>query len=143
MTNVEIKVNDEDMDKIFNAFLKWGEPLNHAIDVYMMTKAKPFNAKVRSKLPISNRSKEHAKHIAESLTLVDLWMGFASKTNSVPKRKQKQRFGYLFFPETGTGYTQKNTGAQQFFERTLEEEQDGIVDGVIELVDNFIMTTLK
>lgn len=69
----------------------------------------------------------HAKD-SESLEIIRYNLGVKVQTKTKPKSKD---FGYLIFPNEGRGIKQKNKGAQEFFEKTLESETNKITDGLL------------
>lgn len=81
----------------------------------------------RSKYKKYGTPKTHAKD-TESLEIIRYNLGVKVQTKIKPKSKD---FGYLIFPNEGRGIKQKNKGAQEFFDKTLESETNKITDGLI------------
>ena len=78
--------------------------------------------------------KSHAKD-TESLEIIRYNLGVKIQTKVKPKSKD---FGYLIFPNEGRGIRQKNTGSQEFFEKTLESKSDEITNGLLNHLDKKI-----
>lgn len=128
--SVRFELDAKDFERLWTAFLQLGEPLSEALDDAMWPgPAQDVMNRVHRYMPFSGRSEVGAR-VGGSLLPIDLYMGFVVKTRKVTGYKRGNRYGYLFFPETGTGYTQKNTGAQRFFARGIEEEKPAITQVV-------------
>lgn len=138
--SLSFELDAKDFDKLWDAFLKLGEPLEKALDKAMWpVPAQRTMNKVHKYMPFSGRSEVGAR-VGGSLQPIDLYMGFVVKTRKVTGYKRGNRYGYLFFPETGTGYTQKNTGAQRFFYRAIEEEKPKITNEVLATVNKMLVS---
>lgn len=88
----------------------------------------------RSQYKKYGKPKTHAKD-SESLEIIRYNLGVKIQTKIKPKSKD---FGYLIFPNEGRGIKQKNKGAQEFFDKTLENKSDEITNGLIKHLDKKI-----
>lgn len=79
--------------------------------------------------------KKHAKD-TNSLKITRFNLGIKVETRVKPKTSN---FGYLIFPNEGRGIKQQNKGAQEFFEKALENTQDEITEGLINHLDKKII----
>lgn len=82
----------------------------------------------RSKYKKYGTPKTHAKD-SESLEIIRYNLGVKVQTKIKPKSKD---FGYLIFPDEGRGVKQINKGSQEFFNKSLEPNQNKIIDGLTE-----------
>lgn len=89
----------------------------------------------RSKYKKYGQPKSHAKD-TESLEIVRYNLGVKVQTKIKPKSKD---FGYLIFPNEGRGIKQKNKGAQEFFDKTLESKSGEITNGLLDHLDKKII----
>ena len=72
------------------------------------------------------KPKSHAKD-SESLEIIRYYLGVKVQTKIKPKSKD---FGYLIFPDEGRGIRQKKKGSQEFFGKSLESQENKVIDGL-------------
>lgn len=88
----------------------------------------------RSQYKKYGKPRSHAKD-SDSLEIVRYNLGVKVQTNITPKSKD---FGYLIFPNEGRGVKQKNKGAQEFFEKSLESNENKITNGLLNHLNKVI-----
>lgn len=93
-----------------------------------------YNRMPRSQYKKYGKPKTHAKD-SESLEIIRYNLGVKIQSKIKPKSKD---FGYLIFPNEGRGIKQKNKGAQEFFDKTLENKSDEITNSLIKHLDKKI-----
>ena len=145
MPNIQLRISEEDLRKLEYAFftLGAGEQLEKELDDALFPgPADAMESAVRNLMPISWRSPAPAK-ISGSIAQIDLFMGFVVRTSNLTSYLRGNRYGYLFFPETGRGYTQTGKGAQRFFERAGEQELPKAEETVRKIVERVTLQAFR
>lgn len=129
--------NNADFEHLMKSFERFGKELEKGIDDYLWRDpVHKVESSIRKRIPVSDRNSDtHAKY-SGSLAMVDLYMGFVVRNSRLTSYLRKNRYGYLFFPDQGQGYTQPK--AHHFFEYGFKEHENTIHNGIMRQVEKAV-----
>lgn len=129
MATSKFEIKQEDLNKIEEAILEYGENSEKVINDYLNSVAKnKFMAAIKDYMPVSNRRKIHAK-TSNSIDSISYNLALVIKT--------KSKFNYLYFPQTGEG-TSKGKSPNDFMEKGIDKEYDNVINGILDKLKNRI-----
>ncbi len=146
MSKNSIELNYDSTKKLEEKIRALPNKAEYEINNYLWHKTSDLLSKeIYNRMPISSEDKTkyerkeivpktHAKN-DESLDEIRYNLGIKIQTKVKPRSKD---FGYLIFPNEGRGIRQRRKGAQEFFEKTLENNTDRIENGLISHLESKI-----
>lgn len=129
MATFKFEMKQEDLNKIEESILEYGENSEKVINDYLNSVAKnKFMTAIKDYMPVSNRNKNHAK-TSNSIDSISYNLALVIKT--------KSKFNYLYFPQTGEG-TSKGKNPNDFMEKGINKEYDNVINGMLDRLQNRI-----
>lgn len=123
MATVKFEIKNEDLQKIQEAILDYGNNAERDINDYLHSVAKnKFIESITNYIPVSNVPKAHAK-MSNPLGSESYNLSIVIKT--------KPKFNYLYFPQTGEGTSKKNA-PNDFMQKGIDEEYNNVINDLLD-----------
>ncbi|SEB15748.1 hypothetical protein SAMN05421743_12138 [Thalassobacillus cyri] len=133
--SIRYDLDYQEVEKLEEKFRKVPDNVENIINQVLHNEGiKRTTAAITKELPVSNRTKKHAKYSKWSKSEKHN-LGFTVKTKG-GAAKNPGSFGYLVFPNEGRG--PHNPLEQRFMEEGLEKTTPEIIELISERIDNFL-----
>ena len=124
MARASFGMSAEDVEKLQQAIINYGEGAEQVINDYLKTEAGDiFTESIVNLIPVSDRNKKHAKNSSP--------LKAEQKENLSLYIHTKSQFNYLYFPQTGEG-TSSGKAPNDFMEKGIDQKYDTVVNQMLD-----------
>ena len=123
MAGVDFSLKEEDLGRIQEAIMDFGDDAERVINDYLRNEANAkFIKSITNLIPVSKINKRHAK---TSNPLDTKFYNLALYIHT------KSKFNYLYFPQNAEGQS-RNNSPNDFMEKGIDAEYNNVVNEMIE-----------
>ena len=128
MASVEFSMDAEDVQRIQEAIMNFGDGAEQVINDFLKNEAnKMFTEAIVNLIPVSDRNKKHAKNSNP--------IKGEQKQNLALYIHSKTSYNYLYFPDEGEG-TSLGQNPHDFMGKGVEAKSDDVVNQILDKLQN-------
>lgn len=130
MPKVEFSLKEEDLEKIQEAIMDFGDEAENVINKCLANEVKnTLINSITNFIPVSKKNKKHAK-------TSDPLQGDV-RNNLTLYIRTKSKFNYLYFPQNAEGQS-RNNPPNDFMEKGINNEYDNVINCILDKLKNRI-----